>query len=210
MISRMSPKNINLFKGLASWLATLALVLVAGCSTISANTAQNPGGAYTPVNAHEQDGQSRLMLKGYDVVSYFTQNKHALGKAEFRSVHEGITFQFATAEHKALFDKEPTKYLPQYGGYCADGILYGIPWGGDADTWTMKDGKLYIFGGQSSKDAWELNLHDNYATADKMWNTEIKGSNSFYQRLKRLTFKVPYYNSGSELAALVAAKKAGK
>ena len=74
----------------------------------------------------------------------------------------------------------------------------------------MKDGKLYIFGGQSSKDAWELNLHDNYATADKMWNTEIKGSNSFYQRLKRLTFKVPYYNSGSELAALVAAKKAGK
>jgi YHS domain-containing protein len=206
----MTPKNLNIFKGLASWLATLALVLLAGCSTISANTAQNPGGAYTPVNAHEQDGQNRLMLKGYDVVSYFTQNKHALGKPEFRSLHEGITFQFATAEHKALFDKEPAKYLPQYGGYCADGILYGIPWGGDADTWTLKDGKLYIFGGQSSKDAWELNLHDNYATADKMWNTEIKGSNSFYQRLKRLAFKVSYYNSGSELAALVAAKKAGK
>jgi YHS domain-containing protein len=206
----MTPKNLNIFKGLASWLATLTLVLVAGCSTISANTAQNPGGAYTPVNAHEQDGQSRLMLKGYDVVSYFTDNKHALGKAEFRSVYEGVTFQFATAEHKALFDKEPAKYLPQYGGYCADGILYGIPWGGDADTWTLKEGKLYIFGGQASKDAWELNLHDNYATADKMWNTEIKGSNSFYQRLKRLTFKVPYYNSGSELAALVAAKKAGK
>jgi hypothetical protein len=82
--------------------------------------------------------------------------------------------------------------------------------GGDADTWILKDGKLYIFGGQSSKDAWELNLHDNYKTADKMWNDEVKGSNSFYQRLKRLAFKVPYYNSGSELAALVAAKKAGK
>jgi YHS domain-containing protein len=150
------------------------------------------------------------MLKGHDVVSYFTQNKHAMGKPEFRSVHEGITFQFATAEHKALFDKEPAKYLPQYGGYCADGILYGIPWGGDADTWSMKEGKLYIFGGQSSKDAWELNLHNNYVTADKLWNEEIKGSNSFYQRLKRMVFKVPYYNSGSELAALVAAKKAGK
>jgi YHS domain-containing protein len=210
MTSTTNSKNFNIFKGLASWLVTLALVCMAGCSTISANTAQNPGGAYTPVNAHEQDGQSRLMLKGHDVVSYFTQNKHAMGKPEFRSVFEGITFQFANAEHKALFDKEPAKYLPQYGGYCADGILYGIPWGGDADTWTLKDGKLYIFGGQSSKDAWELNLHDNYATADKMWNTEIKGSNSFYQRLKRLTFKVPYYNSGSELAALVAAKKAGK
>jgi YHS domain-containing protein len=210
MKSLMNIKKLNIFKGLASWVATLALVCVAGCSTISANTAQNPGGAYTPVNAHEQDGQSRLMLKGHDVVSYFTQNKHAIGKPEFRSVHEGVTFQFATAEHKALFDKEPAKYLPQYGGYCADGILYGIPWGGDADTWIMKEGKLYIFGGQSSKDAWELNLHNNYVTADKLWNEEIKGSNSFYQRLKRMVFKVPYYNSGSELAALVAAKKAGK
>ncbi len=74
----------------------------------------------------------------------------------------------------------------------------------------MKDGKLYIFDGQSSKDAWELNLHDNYKTADKMWNDEVKGSNSFYQRLKRLAFKVPYYNSGSELADLVMAKKAMK
>ena len=210
MKSLMNLKKLNIFKGLASWVATLALVCVAGCSTISANTAQNPGGAYTPVNAHEQDGQSRLMLKGHDVVSYFTQNKHAMGKPEFRSVHEGITFQFATAEHKALFDKEPAKYLPQYGGYCADGILYGIPWGGDADTWIMKEGKLYIFGGPASKDAWELNLHNNYVTSDKMWNEEIKGSNSFYQRLKRMVFKVPYYNSGSELAALVAAKKAGK
>jgi hypothetical protein len=41
-------------------------------------------------------------------------------------------------------------------------------------------------------------------------NEEIKGSNSFYQRLKRMVFKVPYYNTGSELAALVAAKKAAK
>ena len=26
------------------------------------------------------------------------------------------------------------------------GIVYGIPWGGDADTWKMTNGKLYIFG----------------------------------------------------------------
>ena len=206
----MTSKKINIIKGLSSWLAVAAFASLMGCSTIEAVTAQNPDGAYTPVNAHKQDNQGRLMLKGHDVVSYFTQNKHALGKAEFRSQYEGITFQFATAEHKALFDKEPTKYLPQYGGYCADGIVYGIPWGGDADTWTLKDGKLYIFGGQSSKDAWELNLHDNYNTADKYWKEEIKGTNSFYQRLKRLAFKVPHYKTGGELAALVTAKKAAK
>ena len=203
----MTTKKINIIKSLASWLAIAAFACLAGCSAI---TAQNPGGAYTPVNAHNQDDQNRLMLKGHDVVSYFTQNKHALGSPAISSQYEGITFRFATAEHKALFDKEPTKYLPQYGGYCADGIVYGIPWGGDADTWLMTNGKLYIFGGQGSKDAWLLNLHDNYNTADKLWNDEIKGTNSFYQRMKRLAFKVPYYKTGGELAALVEARKAGK
>jgi YHS domain-containing protein len=148
------------------------------------------------------------MLKGHDVVSYFTDNKHALGSAQFTSQYEGVNFYFASAAHKALFDKEPTKYIPQYGGYCADGVVYGIPWGGDADTWTMRDGKLYIFGGQSSKDAFELNPAANYVLADKYWNEEIKGSNSFFQRAKRLTFKVPHYKSGKELADMVAAKKA--
>lgn len=190
---------------LAALVAVGALSTLLGCAAINA---QNPSGALKPVNAHVVDGASSVMLKGHDVVSYFTQNKHALGSAQFASNYEGVNFYFASAEHKALFDKEPAKYIPQYGGYCADGIVYGIPWGGDADTWLMRDGKLYIFGGQSSKDAFELDPAANYVLADKYWNEEIKGSNSFYQRTKRLMFKVPHYKSGKELADLVAAKKA--
>jgi YHS domain-containing protein len=188
--------------GLAAITAMAALV---GCAAINA---QNPSGAIKPVNAHVIEGTSSVMLKGYDVVSYFTNNKHALGSAQFASVYEGVNFYFANAEHKTLFDKEPTKYIPQYGGYCADGIVYGIPWGGDADTWILREGKLYIFGGQGSKDAFELDAPANFALADKYWNEEIKGNNSFVQRTKRLVFKVPHYKSGKELADLVAAKKA--
>jgi YHS domain-containing protein len=188
--------------GLAAITAMAALV---GCAAINA---QNPSGAIKPVNAHVIEGTSSVMLKGHDVVSYFTNNKHALGSAQFASVYEGVNFYFANAEHKTLFDKEPTKYIPQYGGYCADGIVYGIPWGGDADTWILREGKLYIFGGQGSKDAFELDAPANFALADKYWNEEIKGNNSFVQRTKRLVFKVPHYKSGKELADLVAAKKA--
>jgi YHS domain-containing protein len=190
---------------LAALVAVGALSSLLGCAAINA---QNPSGALKPVNAHVVDGTSAVMLKGHDVVSYFTDAKHALGSAQFASNYEGVNFYFASAEHKALFDKEPAKYIPQYGGYCADGIVYGIPWGGDADTWTMREGKLYIFGGQSSKDAFELDPAANYVLADKYWNEEIKGSNSFFQRTKRLMFKVPHYKSGKELADLVAAKKA--
>jgi YHS domain-containing protein len=195
----------SVFQNIASLLAVGLLACLMGCSAMQA---QNPGGGLKPVNAHVVDGVGSVMLKGHDVVSYFVDNKHALGSAQFASQYEGVTFHFASAAHKALFDKEPTKYLPQYGGYCTNGIVYGIPWGGDADSWMMLNGKLYMFGGLGSREGFLLDVPGNLALADKYWKEEVAGSNSFWQRSKRLTFRVPHYKSGKELADLVAAKKA--
>ena len=183
----------------------LSALLLGACSAINA---QNKGGDYKPVNATPDADGNALMLKGFDVVSYFVDNKDAMGSAQFKSDYKGITFQFANAEHKALFDREPTKYLPQFGGYCANGIVYGIPWGGDGDTWKMIDGKLYIFGGQGSKNAFLLDEKNNLTLAQKYWNEEIDGSNSFIQRSKRMLIRVPHYKSGEELAKAVAEAKA--
>ena len=124
-------------------LLTLALAL-AGCAPL---VTQSPGGKLSPVNAVAMDGNDRVILKGADVVAYFTQNAYKQGNPAIKSTYENVTFYFSSAENKALFDKEPTRYLPEFGGYCANGIVYAIPWGGDADTWRMLDGKLYIFGG---------------------------------------------------------------
>jgi YHS domain-containing protein len=185
----------------------IVLVLAAALAGCSAMQAQNPSSALKPVNAVAMDGDERVMLKGHDLVAYFTQGRHALGSPQFKSVYEGVTFRFASAEHKALFDKEPAKYLPQYGGYCANGIVYGIPWGGDADAWRIDDGKLYIFGGAGSKAAYELDVRKNRELADRYWKEEVAGSNSFFQRGKRLVLRVPHYKSGEELAREVAAAK---
>ncbi len=185
-------------------MAVLATGL-AGCAAI---TAQNPSGTLRPVNAVADGADTAVMLKGADLVAYFTQNKYVQGKPEIKSVYQGVTFRFSSAEHKALFDKEPMKYQPQYGGYCADGINYGIPWGGDADTWRMVGGKLYIFGGAGSRDAFLLDEPRNIQLAEKYWTEEIAGSNSFLQRSKRLIFRVPHYQSGEQLAKAVAAAKA--
>ena len=187
-------------------LVLVAAVALTGCSAMQA---QNPSSPLRPVNAVPGEGDERLMLKGHDVVAYFTQGRHALGSGQFKSTHEGVSFRFASAEHKALFDANPAKYLPQYGGFCANGIVYGIPWGGDADTWLMIDGKLYIFGGAGSKAAFELDVPGNLKLAQKYWEEEVKGSNSFVQRSRRMVLRVPHYKSGEELAALVkaAAKK---
>lgn len=197
---------IHRFVNLAGSLM-LALVLLSGCGAM---VAQNPSGAYAPVNAVADGADKRVLLKGADVVAYFTQGKYVAGKPEISLVYENITLRFSSVENKALFEKEPGKYLPQFGGYCTNGIAYGIPWGGDADTWKMIDGKLYIFGGIASKDAFELDEKGNLALAEKYWKEEIAGGNSFLQRAKRLIFRVPHYKSGEELAQAIAAAKAGK
>ena len=196
-----------------SRLANIALALAATAILLSgcgAMRAQNPSGRYTPVNAVADGSDERVLLKGADVVAYFTEGKYVAGKPEISSTYENMTLRFASAEHKALFDKEPGKYLPQYGGYCANGIAYGIPWGGDADTWKIIDGKLYIFGGLASKQGFELDEKTNLALAEKYWKDEVAGGNSFVQRAKRLIFRVPHYKTGEELAQAIAAAKANK
>ena len=201
------PAAARRHRGLPLTTALCATLLLGGCSAL---IAQNPTSALQPVNAVADAGDERVMLAGHDVVAYFTLGRHAPGLLRIKSVYQGVTFRFANEQHKALFDANPEKYLPQYGGYCANGMAYGIPWGGDADTWVMVDGKLYINGGAASKAAFLLDVPGNIKLADKYWSEEVQGSNSFVQRARRLVFKVPHYKTGAELDRLVkeaAAKK---
>jgi YHS domain-containing protein len=187
-------------------LAGAALVTIAGCAPL---VTQSPGQGLSPVNAVSEGEDKHLMLFGHDVVSYFTEKTHKPGNPAIKSVYKAVTFRFSKPEHKAMFDAAPEKYLPQFGGYCTNGIVYGIPWGGNANSWEMIDGKLYIFGGRGSHDAFMLDVPRNMALANKYWTEEMNGSNAFWQRSKRLTFRVPHYKSGEELAAEVAKARKG-
>ena len=64
---------------------------------------------------------SKLAMKGYCPVSYHF-GPPQMGDPKFASDYEGATYRFASAEGKAMFDKEPTKYAPQYGGWCGYGM----------------------------------------------------------------------------------------
>ena len=177
----------------------------AGCAPL---TTQSPGGGLSPVNAVADGNDKHLMLAGRDVVAYFTEKKERRGAPGIKSEYKGVTFRFASAENKRLFDAAPEKYLPQYGGYCTNGIVYGIPWGG-GENFEIIDGKLYMFGGQGSRDAFMLDVPRNMALANKYWKEEVDGSNAFVQRTYRMTFRVPHYKTGKELAEEVAARKKG-
>ena len=186
-------------------LIVATLLCVPGCAPL---TTQSPGQGLSPVNAVADGADKHVMLGGYDVVSFFTDRKHQQGSASIKSDYKGVTFRFASAEHKKMFDAAPEKYMPQFGGYCTNGIVYGIPWGG-GENFEIIDGKLYMFGGQGSRDAFMLDVPRNMALANKYWNEEVNGSNAFVQRSRRMVFRVPHYKSGKELAEEVAAKRRG-
>ena len=89
----------------------------------------------------------RIALRGYDPVSYFTDNRPEKGTPEFTADFDDATYWFKSAEHRAMFVADPDRYAPQYNGFCTIGISRGSKFEPDPQAWTMSDGKLYVFAG---------------------------------------------------------------
>ena len=196
--------GLSLRGGAAAALLAAAAVL-AGCNTL---LAQNPSSPMQPVNAVRSGDESRLMLRGYDVVAYVTQAQAVPGLPKYRIEFEGVTYLFSSAEHQALFQREPAKYQPAYHGFDATRMVYALPEQADPTVWRQVDGRLYLFADAASKAAFELDLKGNIALADTYWKDEVSGSNSAWQNLRRRVDRVPHYRSRDELAAAVAAAQA--
>ena len=87
-----------------------------------------------------------VAVKGYDIVGYFTQNEAERGSKKFESEYKGVKYWFVNEAHKAEFSKNPKKYLPQYGGYCAFAMgMKNVTVPSDPETFKLYNGKLYLF-----------------------------------------------------------------
>ena len=104
---------------------------------------------------------STIHLQGYSPVSYLDLGIAQKGLKEFKSVHEKITYYFTSAEQKETFDKNPNKYKPQYGGFCAFGIYAGAKFRPDPNKFIVKDGKYFLFLYDLNLDAQQLWLNEN-------------------------------------------------
>jgi len=134
----------------------------------------------TTFNSFAQDNKannidnSNIALQGYSPVSYADLGLAQKGVKEFKSEYKKVNYYFTSAEQKATFDKNPEKYMPQYGGFCAFGIYAGAKFRVDPNKFISKDGKYYLFLNNLELDAMELWLNENNheglkSTADKNW-----------------------------------------
>ncbi len=113
-------------------------------------------------------------ISGYDLVAYFTDGKPMRGSGFQVSVFEGVTYAFASEEHKEMFEANPEKYVPAYGGYCAYGVAVGKKFVTDPEVWRIVDGTLYLNLDRDIQRKWQKDVPGHINTADGNW-LKIKG-----------------------------------
>ena len=110
-----------------------------------------------------------LALKGYDPVAYFTERRAVIGDPQYQHEWDGAVYQFASAEHLALFKSDPDRYLPQYDTWCAASVAKGVKVAGNPEHWLVVDGRLYLFGGALGPGLMSADPAAMKSKADERW-----------------------------------------
>lgn len=124
--------------------------------------------------------ENSLAVGGYDLVSYFIQDNPQKGKESIALNWEGARYLFANQENKALFKKNPEKYLPAYGGWCAYAMVKGKEVEINPKAFHIQQGKLYLFyktNWVDTKTKWIKNPTAYKTQADQAWAKKITQKN---------------------------------
>lgn len=108
-------------------------------------------------------------IRGYDPVAFFNEGKALSGSKEFYYDWKGARWFFVSTDHLEMFKKDPERFAPQYGGYCAFGMADGHKAPTETDTWTIHNEKLYFNYNQKVKSTWTKNMSTLITKADKNW-----------------------------------------
>ncbi len=115
--------------------------------------------------------KSGLAIQGYDPVSYFKGGDPKRGDPAFQTKVGEAIYLFSNDANKQEFLKDPKKFEPQFGGWCAYAVADSkskveI----DPKSFVIQDGRLLLF----YKGLWGN-------TREKWLNTKSKNSKVFLQ-----------------------------
>lgn len=158
-IQKIKAEESRFFKYVFAGMVLLLVMFV----TISANAQLNGGSHFNNLNTNG------VILDGYDPVAFFTDNKPVKGDAKFQFKYEDAIYYFASQEHLDLFKKDPEKYKPQFGAWCAYAVSLGRVAPIDVNTFSIVNGRLVIQHNQRAVNGWNKDVQGNLTLADKYW-----------------------------------------
>lgn len=123
--------------------------------------------------------QNNVVVGGNDVVAYFKENEAVRGLADHSTEYNGGTFHFSSQENLEAFRKDPQKYAPKFGGFCAFGVAAKkakAPT--NPMTFKIYNGELLLFFNDlyegnpvNTKEFWEQDENNLYSQATNNWST---------------------------------------
>jgi YHS domain-containing protein len=108
-------------------------------------------------------------IKGTDPVAYFTEGKPTKGTSKYTYEWNGAEWHFSSEENLVLFQENPEKYSPQFGGYCAWAVSQGYTASIDPNAWKIVNEKLYLNYSLSVQKKWSRDIPGNIKKAEKNW-----------------------------------------
>ena len=146
----------------------VALVLFGTCAIALCPVivrCQSSAQTKTPVNVDSQG----IGAHGYDPVAFFTEGNANNGDPQWQSTYGGATYYFQSRSNRDMFDKDPHKYAPQYGGYCAMAMTMGRPEDVDPNYFVVHDDKLLLQRNEKAHMMFSKDLEGNHKKADANW-----------------------------------------
>ena len=113
-----------------------------------------------------------LAIRGIDPVAYFFAHVDKIpveGSAEHSTKYKGATWQFVSAENKAMFDANPEKFGAKFGGYCAFAASKGYLAPTIPEAWTVYEDRLYLNANLRARELWLKDIPGNIALGEKNW-----------------------------------------
>src|SRR6202167_3552034 len=145
-------RHVKLMAPISGLAALVAVALSVGLAPVVADESVNTG--YF----------GGVAIMGYDPVAYFTDNKAVKGSEQYSYDWLGTPWLFASREHQKMFESDPIKYAPQYGGYCAAEVVAGsVTIDIDPEAFKIIDGKLYLIYDKPHADDFGAHASENAA-----------------------------------------------
>lgn len=147
--------------------AVAVALTIAGLSFVAAPA---PSFAYDEASKSAINvSANKLILRGYDAVSYHASNKAVKGSAQYTASYNDATYHFSSAANRDAFRANPAKYEPAYGGFCAMGVALEKKLDGDPELFRVVDGKTYLNVNADAAKVWTKDVPGNITKAEGNW-----------------------------------------
>ena len=123
-----------------------------------------------------------VILRGYDPVAYFTHHQAVKGNPAIQTRFGGAIYYFVSVADKVAFSKNPSRYVPQYGGFCAYHLSKGELKDSDPTAFVIYKGKLYVCAAADSAKEFRSNINENIRKADDYWLPPGRAQGQPYNR----------------------------